>query len=475
MGKHFTKIRKKTRLAAIITSIIIGVGAGAIAFSALIIATKLLSVEAQIWSYIICGATVPIAFIVAFLVCKPSDKRLAKRLDEEHSLDEKVKTMVEFRNSNDAFAKLQREDADEKLGTIKVKFLRKNQIIAILIVAAISIGTLTGAAFVPQKEVSGPQEDPISDFDKQLIIAQISELIATVDKSLMTEEHKITSKVRLEELLEFVKTHDYMSEMKIEAIDVVIAINTSLGGVNTAPVVGELLAESKTELLALFGDELVKMSGSKTKKHLDDLKASLGSLPPDDADFVADEISAAVNTSGIDKNNLLVSKLVTLAAALENYSNSMIELDAAFGNIPFELSNEVMIQNINKMTTQTVIATLCNIFGISPDDLAAVEGGDNVDVLPPEAQVPDDDDDDDEDDKNQDVSAGGLGTGDRVYASNDIIYDPYSNTYVTYGELLDEYNARATAKMIDGIIPPDFAEFIEDYFKNLSEYKPSEA
>ncbi len=474
MGKHFSKIRRKTRLWALITAVIIALGVGTVAVSAILAFLKLTAVPLPLWAYIACGATVPIAFVLSFLLFKPSDRRLAKRLDDEHGLDEKIRTMVEFKSSEDEFARLQREDADEKLGALKVRAWRKKQIVSIVLVVVISVAAFTVASLVPEKQEPVPVEPPLSDFDKQWILAELADLIATVDKSLMTEQLKAASLSELNRMVEFVKTHDYMSEMKNEAVSVVISINGALYTINTSPRIGENLVTSQTELLAKLGGELVNMSGSKAKEHLEDLKKSIedGSV---DASFASDELSAAINASGTDKDNVLVSKLSNLASALKGYSNETLTLDAAFGSLPFEMSNEVMIQNINKMTTQTVISKLCSIFGISPEDLAGVEGGANIDTRPPQEVAPDEEEPPEVEEPDEPIGSGGMGTGDRVYGSNDIIYDPYSNTYVTYGQLLDEYNAKATDKIIDGQITEDFAKFIEEYFKNLSEYTPPEA
>ncbi len=474
MGKHFAQIRKKTRLAALITAVIFGVGIGVTALSAVMIAFKLLATDIPIISYILCAAIATVTFAVAYFSTRPSDKRLAKRLDVEHSLDEKVRTMVEFKGSDDAFVLLQREDADEKLGTLKIKFWRKSQIVAIILVAVISVGAFTGAAFVPEKVEVVPPEEPISEFDKQWIIAALNDLITTVDKSLMTEQHKEVSLSELKDLLAFVEGSSYMSEMKLEAISTVISINRSLGRVNTASQIGEKLLDTQTELLVAFGKELVAMSG-KTQKALNDIKSEIEKPEGLDASFVADEINAALSSLELDRENTLVKQMSNLASALVGYSNEVLTLDAAFGSVPFELSNEVMIQNINRMTTQTVISELCNIFGISPDDLAGVEGGENIDTRPPSEIDPSDGEDPNVEEPDKTIDSGGLGTGDRIYGNDDVIYDPYSNSYVTYGQLLDEYNARATDKIIDGQITEDFVKFIEEYFKSLSEYTPPEA
>ena len=59
------------------------------------------------------------------------------------------------------------------------------------------------------------------------------------------------------------------------------------------------------------------------------------------------------------------------------------------------------------------------------------------------------------------------GEGKLEYASDDLIYDPETNQYVTYGELLTWYYSQALNGVQDGKIPEDLTEIINDYFSSL--------
>ncbi len=472
MEKHFALIRRKTRLAALVTAVILGIGVGVTAVSALLLVSKLSGIKVEMLYYIIAGAAMPVVSCVAYFVFAPSDKRLAKRLDEEHGLNEKMRTMVEFKNSNDAFMKLQREDADEKLGQLKVVPWRKRQLIAAILVLIISVGCFVGAAVVPRRP-DGTAEPPVGDFDKQWIIAELTELTEMVEKSLVVDSLKETALKGLKGLISFVRSHDYMSEMKTEAIQVVLSINSAFIKVNSANKIGECFAESTMQPLKELGGGLLEISGSKSKKALDALQDVLEGSSIDDAAAASDEITSALRNSGVASSNALCSLLNNLSSALRIASNGDISIDDAFGTIPAQVSTELMVQNINKRVIQDqVIPKLCEIFSITLDDLSEYEGGDEVEILPPSSTLPPEEDDSDVKDPDQPIGGGGMGTGDLVYGSNDVIYDPYTNTYVAYGTLLAEYNAKAIDMIEDGKIPPDFSEFVNEYFKTLSEYKP---
>ncbi len=473
MVEHFSHIRKKTRISAVLTAAVIAIGVGAVSASAVLFLTKSLLIEADAWTYLACGMAALITFCISCFVLLPSDKRLAKSLDEKYSLDERVRTMVEFRGSDDTFANLQREDTNDRLGKIKVGLFNKKQAMTIIVTVAIAITSFTGATLMPKKGSMPPEESPISKFDKELIIAELSELVSTVESSIMTEELKIDTVKALNGLIEFVGEHEYMSEMKLEAITTVVVINNALDGVNSAPKIGAVMAESSNTVLKELGLELVRMSGSKAKKLLEELEDEMSGADSEDMSFTADELGAVLDRIQADKNNTLVRQLSNLASALRSCANGIGEIEDAFSGLPLALSNEVMVQNVNKMTTQTVISKLCDIFAISPDDLSEAEGGDEIDIRPPSELSPDEEETEIEEPDNP-IGEGGIGSGDRIYGSNDVIYDPHSNAYVTYGTLLDEYNAKATDKILDGRINEDFKKFIEEYFKSLSEYTPSE-
>ena len=59
------------------------------------------------------------------------------------------------------------------------------------------------------------------------------------------------------------------------------------------------------------------------------------------------------------------------------------------------------------------------------------------------------------------------GTGDMIYASDDLIYDPETNQYVTYGELLTWYYSQVMNGIQDGQVPENLLEIINDYFSSL--------
>ena len=187
MGKNFLKFRRKVRTEAILSALFIGLGAGLISYAAAAIVYKLSGRALPLFYYAIFGGGALLVSLILYFIFTPSDKRLAKRLDSLYSLDEKISTMVEFKDSDDGFAVLQREDAEEKLAEQSIRAVKSTRLIASILVLFIAVGSLVGSLFVPMKVDT---ETPIDEFDKQWIITAINELITIVESAYIDDTLK---------------------------------------------------------------------------------------------------------------------------------------------------------------------------------------------------------------------------------------------------------------------------------------------
>ncbi len=473
MGNNFSNVKRRTRKASIITSIAFGASGGALLIAVFVFIYKFFGKPTPYWIYIIGILSAAAVAALVYALLMPSDKRLAKRLDEEHGLKEKIRTMVEFKDSDDEFAVFQREDADEKLGKVDVNPWRKKQLISLLIVFCISAASFVTAFAIPGG-AGFDSEKPLSEFDKEWILAELSDIINDVDKSLISDTLKESSLDELNILVDFVKEHDYLSEMKIRAIRSVISINKMLDAENSAPMIGEALKACSNSNLQELGEELVKLNGTAVKNKLTQLEDSVSGASSEVISFTADELSAAIAASGADSSSPFTVLLLNLVSALRGYSSGSGSVPDAFENVAFTAMDETMIQSMNKRMIQTVNSRLCGLFGIAADDLVEAGADEDIEITPP-GEAPPSSDEPEDDKENEEIGSGGIGTGDRIYGSNDVIYNPYTDEYVPYGEVFDEYNNKLIQMIRDGRIPPDFEEFTEEYFRSLSDYNPEEA
>ena len=65
------------------------------------------------------------------------------------------------------------------------------------------------------------------------------------------------------------------------------------------------------------------------------------------------------------------------------------------------------------------------------------------------------------------MGSGGLGTGDFIYGSNDLVFDPYTGTYRPYGEIINDYFVKANEQITDGKTSDEIADAVEEYFDML--------
>ena len=158
--------------------------------------------------------------------------------------------------------------------------------------------------------------------------------------------------------------------------------------------------------------------------------------------------------------NLFKGLVAVLKSGADGISDEFIDAGK-------KLSTEIIVQNVNRATMNIVINKLCSLFGITEDDLIAVDPDTDIDLRDPSNNtgLPSDDGEGKEPENN--IGSGGLGTGDVIYGSNDIVFDPDTNTYRPYGELLNEYFAKANEQITDGKTSDEISDAAEEYFGTL--------
>lgn len=461
MSKSFRKFKRKVRTQAISSALLIGFGAGLVSYAAVTLVAKLLGNGiAPLYYAMIGGGTVLIALVLYFILM-PSDRRLAKRLDRVYSLDEKVATMLELKDDDGPFAALQREDADVKLGEKPMKTLRSKPLVAGLLVFFIALGSALGAFVMPAKADGG--EAPIDEFDKQWLITAIGELITTVENAYIADDLKEDALVELRSLLSFIEGSQLLSEMKAEAIKTVIAINSALKTANSAEAIGAELSEMSDPNIAELGKSLSELAGSASKKALEALGSAIADSGASDAAYTADIINSCLERTDVHTDDDLYMLFKSLTAAVKSdYKNS----DEKFESAAKTLSSTVIVQNVNRATMTIVINKLCSLFGITEDDVRQVDPDSDIEIRDPSDTEKQPDDSEVEEPEGN-MGSGGLGTGEVIYGSNDLVFDPYTGTYRPYGEIINDYFVKANEQITDGKTSDEISDAVEEYFDIL--------
>ena len=158
---------------------------------------------------------------LGYLIFKPNKVRIAKRLDKEFKMNEKVQTMVEFENEEGFMIELQRQNTLNILSDISVKSLSMRFSIVLLILLVISCACGVTAFALPSHEDLPTVEtpEPTYEVDDWTILA-IKNIIDKVKTS--TAEDKLKTKYisMLEELIIELETNiDKESQMKAYVIE----------------------------------------------------------------------------------------------------------------------------------------------------------------------------------------------------------------------------------------------------------------
>lgn len=119
---QFQLFREKNRRDNWIKAVIIGLSAAALISGALLLTAKLTGISElyALWGML----ALPLGSGLFLLLRRSSEKKFAKKLDDDFGLNEKVQTMIEFSAAEDELASIQREDAMAKLTAIPTKQMK---------------------------------------------------------------------------------------------------------------------------------------------------------------------------------------------------------------------------------------------------------------------------------------------------------------------------------------------------------------
>ena len=480
MSKNFLELKRKILFAIFAKALILGLSSGLLVGSTIALVQKLVTGKI---GYLICVlvalGTVLLAGGILILVNYPTEKRIARKIDEGLALNEKVQTMVAFREDDGTIVQMQRDNTDEILSRVKLKNLAKKTIWLNLVVPIIAIAVLIVAIVIPPKQIEPPnpggsneQEDP--DFDITKIQAQeLKDLIEYVKGSNMEEAPKQIIVAELESLLDYLENGEEIkvSEMKEKVIAVIVKTRGTLDDTNTADDISYELYGNGNELISTLAIAIKELHGVKLDIALDAMKETLpNTITKDELKAKCLEYSSliknALSASEVKNTDILFVALLHFANNLEDIAGKIDttamndiqnELSVTFENAKIDIKTALGIQSNNKDVAETVEEELISIFNISLSEIPAYDDDDYFE--PTEAPS--------EDKPPEQGEGGGYGGGDMLYGSNDKIYDPVTGKFVEYGTLIDDYLAKVTEQVRDGKVPPELEDFINDYFATL--------
>ncbi len=479
MGQGFEKFRRRMLLASVWRSVLPGASLALAVFAVLLLLYKrmILPISPAVSTCIALGAGMLLTAVL-FAALFPYKKRLARKLDRDFAMRESVQTMLAFADRQDGLIQLQREQTDARLRAIPAKKLKIRHIWTSVLCLALALGMSMTVFAIPTKQPALPPEpiDPPFELGEWEKIA-LQNLIEEVRASTMTEPAKQQMVDTLQSLLEALGTTKTQSRMKTLVVDTVMSVRGIVDGAVTLRSLSPQLSAGGSPYTRELERALAKQGQTEFKQGMDDIVAQLHEID-DKQDMIdavhvfSDELKMVLRNAGADDGDALyiemerlANALAEIAVTLEKYTLVVgrDQITDAFHIAQVQMGKALAQQRYDADMGVYVEDRLLEIFGLDVSDMPAGEQGNEQGP-----QTPGDYEDDDED---QIVSDGGLGSGELIVGSQDIIYDPTRDDYVKYSEVIDIYNAIFLESKIDGLLSEEMAELIEAYFTAL--FSPS--
>ncbi|MBQ8879426.1 MAG: hypothetical protein IJY69_01130 [Clostridia bacterium] len=471
MGTNFRKFKAGIGAVTVMLSCLLGLSVGGLSASLLWLLSKLELIAVIPLYYILCAFVGVLVGAVAFVTHIPTDRRVAKKIDVDLTFGERAQTMIEFRDEDSAMHQLQRIDTETLLGKSSPRKLRFRRLWLHAIAPVLALSMLITAIAVPAADSfgGGEESDPtfnLTPWQRQALI----DLIEEVEASDMADVPKTVAVTELALLVTVLDEVGRVSGMKMAVNDTLLVIYSAVDIANTARHISHVLRESDNAQVSALGTAIGKLGALLVTEELSSIRD--GFISPEGKEKLASFTSALAEAmsnptfeSMPDGDPLCeaISELSSALSAIDNDSSTLSEgeinnaISAANGSI----GSALLTQSANESMEGRITRRLMEIFGLKASDITA--GGDN-DSQEEEGEgndnglLPDDD---------GNSEGGGIGTGEMTFGSNDMIYDPRTNTYEKYGDVIYHYHGIAMEKITDGAADPELEEIITRYFDNL--------
>ncbi len=483
MGKGFRKMKRKIRTGAVLRALLVGVSLGVMAVAALWLLAKLTGAQPDFLLYgLMGGGAALVVSLILMLLLVPSEKRLAKRLDKKLELNEKVQTLVAFKNDQSDMAQLQREDTDRILLEAPAKKLRSKYAWLLGILPVLACASMVVTILLPVYGLNGQRPIDNTSWLMDVYTEQkLKDLIEYVATSGMQEPLREGVKAELEDLMTDLKAVNKKAAMKETVVQAIVDIHDLSKGYDTYTSLVAALkgasVESVSQLGAYIGtldaDRItVFMTGDPNTQEKPDGEGEAQKEPaladillagefPDSAADMAQGLRQAVEVAGVDADKAICKALEDFAAALEAVTadTAREDLDGLIADARNTLIRATEQPGIDRGVEKYTINRLLAIFGIPatelpPEILAAFENEIGKPAVKPG------------DNEENSSNPGGYSKGEFIVGSDDDIYDPKQEKQVPYGEVIRDY-LKIMTDSLDGTLSPELEEMITDYFAIL--------
>lgn len=464
--ESFNKFKKKILIEVLLKCIFAGLSVGLIALSVPLMLIKLKVIEFNILYVVLISISLMLLVGgLTFLILKPNKIKIAKRIDKEFNMNEKVQTMVEFENKEGFMVELQREDTLNILSSKPVKGLSMRFSIVLLILLVISCGSCVTALAIPK--YTEPTDTPTTEItdDPTYVVddwtkVAIRNIIEKVNASTAEESLKVKYVSMLEQLIVELDNIDKESELKAYVTEMISEIMLELDKVNTNNEVFMVLKDSDNSLVTSLAVEINLLDSKDVRKQIENIAALIYGSAAAVEEFHND-FGVILRSSNLNKKDDLYLNLYKLAEDIyetRNASDVRTAVDAAINSNIENIISVVDLQAENFRIAHYIEYELNSIFGIEEEK---TETATEEEDLPTENPY----EDDEKEDENKNNS-GGLGTGQILFGSNDAFFDPEKGV-VVYGDVITSYYGEILGKLNEGTLDESLREYFEYYYDML--------
>lgn len=498
----FDKFNNKITKEALIKGVLCGISLALIIEAILLFICKLTPFKIIVWLHVLLTIALAIFFSYKFFkMFIPSEKEIASRIDNDANMNERVKTMVEFKNQDSPMINFQRKDTLNKLDNVSEKTLKMKFSFSNFILLIIAILALPSALIIKGKELPDNINNELSESinnKSEIIESAIENMKSEVENnSQLDESQKDQINSELGNLEDNLNQDSNQEDMEEDIEDTKENLDEIFDEMISKDEIGEAL--EKEDSTQDVGNEVSNGNSESVKDSLDDLRESLENLTGDELkealENIANDIKQALETSGVDNEDALYKAFENLANNLqENANNSndadiQDQIDSSFEQAKQEISDALKDQEALEDLKESLKDQLDDLnqnlqdnpqgdtsdvsTDTSGEEISGTTSGATSGELTSGEQSSDtnqggsNEDSGEGNDQSGETNAGGTGSGEMEYASDDVVYDPVTNTYMTYGELITKYYNDVLKGIEDGQVSPEMEKLIAEYFGSL--------
>ena len=495
MGEKFNKIKRKFTVEAILKCAAIGLSFGALLLGVLLLSFKLSAIKLNaLWYVLIFFAAALAVGGGLFFLFKPTDKKVAIKLDSEYNLHERVQTALSFKDCEGELLELQRSDTAAALSALTLKKPTFKQLWKYALALIVALVIAITAIAVPAKAVEGGAANPpggetawedrpyhYSVYDSTCVegllwansekISLRGELNALIGEELNGLNEKLALASTNGEMYAAVTGAITAIDTAVKQTASYYPVATALNALRQSAIVRAILSVAEEYVgssyatgtdVRNFYSALVFSADSKISAALAPLKEKVTALS---LVRLENGIANVVRDIREGLENSLISEEDALYIALKQFADGL-EITDADG---VEALFDALVPALADELSEQAYALAADVFFADAlnEQFLLSQPERRVSVAYRKITVNAAEDEGDGENEGDENNKGGHGDGDREYGGDDLVYDPDTGEYVPYGELLDKYYALVNQLLEEGLLSEEQAAIVRAYFHAL--------